>query len=74
MMAAAVSTFGGTPARVNLSATSALIEFTNRQPPTVEPGDTGVSKPATRTIASPAGAPVSSTRSATSWSFLPPAC
>ena len=38
---------------------------------TVEPGDTGKSSPSTFTMASPAGAPVSRTKSAKSDSFLP---
>src|SRR5678815_2748628 len=70
-MAAAVSTGGGAPAAARRAATSALSAFTTSAPPTVEPGATGVSRPGTRTIASPAGAPVSSVRSAKSWSFLP---
>src|SRR5258706_1046362 len=69
--AAALKTFGGWPACVSRDATSALIAFTTRHPPTVEPGLTGVSSPSTRTIASPTGAPVSSTRSAKSWSRFP---
>ena len=41
----AVNTFGGWPASVNNLATSAFILFTIIIPPTVEPGDTGVSNP-----------------------------
>ena len=40
-----VRTLGGWPARVSRSATSALIALTSMQPPTVEPGETGVSRP-----------------------------
>src|SRR5439155_7534062 len=69
--AGALRTFGGRPARVRRSATSALTALTSRHPPTVEPGDTGLARPGTLTIASPAGAPVSRTRSATSGSFTP---
>src|SRR5437764_4391709 len=43
--APAVNTVGGLPARVSRAATSALIEFTSRQPPTVEPGATEFSSP-----------------------------
>ena len=44
-----------------------------RHPPTVEPGATGVGRPSTFTIASPAGAPVSRTRSAKSCNRRPSA-
>ena len=39
------STFGGWPACGQASATSALIALTSSTPPTVEPGETGVSRP-----------------------------
>lgn len=68
-------TVGGWPASVSRAApTSALMALINRQPPTVEPGATGVLSPFTWTMASPGGAPVSRVSSAKSWSFLPAAC
>jgi len=39
----------------------ALMQLMSMQPPTVEPGATGVFEPGDAHIASPAGAPVSST-------------
>src|SRR5690606_36016386 len=69
--AAPLSTLGGWPAAVSRWATSALIVLISRHPPTVLPGLTGVSSPSIFTIASPGGAPVSSTMSEKSWSFLP---
>src|SRR5258705_229801 len=62
MMAAPVKTLGGWPAAVKRAATSALRQLISMQPPTVDPGATGVSSPGTRTMASPAGAPVSGAR------------
>ena len=67
----AVNTFGGLPASVNNLANSALILLMIIIPPTVEPGETGVSSPSILIIESPTGAPLSKTRSAKSESFFP---
>ena len=71
---AAVRTFGGEPASVSKRATSALTRLMIAQPVTLDSGATGVSRPSTQTAESPAGAFWSSTRSATSCSFLPDSC
>ena len=69
--AGAVSTVGGLPASVSSAATSTLMALMSMHPPMVEPGPTGVSNPGTSIIASPTGAPVSSTMSAKSCSLRP---
>ena len=55
----------------SIGETSTLMALMSMHPPMVEPGPTGVSRPGTSIMASPAGAPVSRTMSAKSCSLRP---
>src|SRR2546430_1506865 len=68
------STCGGVPRSTRMRAVSAIMASTTVITSIEETAATGSSSPSSRTQASPSGAPVSITTSATSYSFLPEEC